>query len=188
MRVILGRGTRFAYFPVGQGWVYWSASTNDSAGRKESPEEIKHSVLERFADWPEPVERFVRETDDANTFIADTYDRDPLKEWGEGRVTLLGDAAHPMTWDRGQGACQGIEGALILAKQLAQSGGDPDATLRAWEAERIPRTTKIAMGSRRMGKLCQSASPVARVFRNQAMRILTGPGAKQESATLLVDY
>ena len=111
------------------------------AGRPgESPDELKRAVLEEFAGWPAPVE-FVNGTDDANTFRADTY-RDPLKHWGEGRVTLLGDAAHAMTWDQGQGACQGIEGALLLAKALSEGGDDPSATLRSWEAERIPRTAR----------------------------------------------
>ena len=124
MRVILGKARRFAYFPVGGPWVYWSASTNEPAGQEESPDELKRAVLEEFAGWPAPVEEFVNGTDDANTFRADTYDRDPLKHWGEGRVTLLGDAAHAMTWDQGQGACQGIEGALLLAKALAEGGDD----------------------------------------------------------------
>jgi 2-polyprenyl-6-methoxyphenol hydroxylase-like FAD-dependent oxidoreductase len=186
MRVILGRARRFAYFPVGGPWVYWSASTNEPAGGEESPAALKSAVLERFEGWPDPVEEFVKGTEDSNTFRADTYDRDPLKRWGEGRVTLLGDAAHPMTWDQGQGACQGIEGAVLLAKQLAQDGDDPAAALRSWEADRIPRTAKVVLGSRRMGKLCQTESPVVRVVRNRAVKMLTG--SKKESAHLLVDY
>jgi 2-polyprenyl-6-methoxyphenol hydroxylase-like FAD-dependent oxidoreductase len=188
MRVILGRGLRFAYFPVGGKWVYWSASTNDPEGIKEEPEVLKRTVLERFAGFPEPAEEFVRETADENTFHADTYDRDPLDRWGEGRVTLLGDSAHPMTWDRGQGACQGIEGAVLLAKHLSQAGDDPAATLRGWEEERIPRTRRIVLGSRRMGKLCQSDSGPMRVFRNQILKFMTGPGAKQESSDYLVEF
>lgn len=186
MRVILGEARRFAYFPVGGPWVYWSASTNEPPGQKESPDELKRSVLEEFAGWPDPVEDFVKGTDESNIFRADTYDRDPLKRWGEGRVTLLGDAAHPMTWDQGQGAGQGIEGALLLAKQLAGDGDGPVAALRSWEADRIPRTTKVVLGSRRMGKLCQTGSPILRVVRNRAVKMLTG--SKKESAHLLVDY
>jgi 2-polyprenyl-6-methoxyphenol hydroxylase-like FAD-dependent oxidoreductase len=186
MRVILGDARRFAYFPVGGQWVYWSASTNEAPGQEESPAELKRSVLENFAGWPDPVEGFVKGTDDPNTFRADTYDRDPLKRWGEGRVTLLGDAAHPMTWDQGQGACQGIEGALLLAKRLAEGGDDPVATLRSWEADRISRTAKVVLGSRRMGKLCQTENPIVRRVRNRAVKMLTG--SKKESAHLLVDY
>ena len=186
MRVILGQARRFAYFPVGGPWVYWSASTNEPAGQQESPEELKRAVLEEFAGWPDPVEHFVTGTDDANTFRADTYDRDPLKQWGEGRATLLGDAAHAMTWDQGQGACQGIEGALLLAKQLSQDGDDTVAALRSWEADRIPRTAKVVLVSLMMGKLCQTENQVLRMVRNRAIKMLTG--SKKESAHLLVDY
>ena len=186
MRVMLGKARRFAYFPVGGPWVYWSASTNEPASQEESPAELKRSVLEEFAGWPDPVEDFVKGTDDSNTFRADTYDRDPLKQWGEGRVTLLGDAAHPMTWDQGQGACQGIEGALLLAKRLSGDSENPAAALRSWEAERIPRTAKVVLGSRRMGKLCQTENPLVRLFRNRAIKVLTG--SKKESAHLLVEY
>jgi 2-polyprenyl-6-methoxyphenol hydroxylase-like FAD-dependent oxidoreductase len=188
MRVILGSGLRFAYFPVGGKWVYWSASTNDAAGIKEEPEVLKRTVLERFEGFPDPVEEFVNETADENTFHADTYDRDPLDRWGEGRVTLLGDSAHPMTWDRGQGACQGVEGAVLLAKHLFQGGDDQVATLRAWEEERIPRTRRIVLGSRRMGALCQSASGPKRLFRNQVLKVMSGIGHRQESKDYLVEF
>ena len=111
---------------MGQGYLYWTAATNEPPGGKEDGAEIKRNVLERFQGWPDPIESLVQATDESNTFLSDTQDRDPVERWGEGRVTLLGDAAHPMTWDRGQGASQGIEGAVLLAKQLAQgrrSGG-----------------------------------------------------------------
>jgi hypothetical protein len=86
--------------------MYWTAATNAPPGGKEEGADIRRTVLERFQGWPERVEDFVQATDDSNLFLADTYDRDPVERWGEGRVTLLGDSAHPMTWDRGQGAGQ----------------------------------------------------------------------------------
>ena len=187
MRAILGSGARFTYFPVGGRWIYWSAASSGPPGGKETSEELKQRVLEDFGDFPDVVAEFVQATDDSNTFLADTYDRDPLSRWGEGRVTLLGDSAHPMTWDRGQGACQGIEGAVLLATQIADADDLP-AALRAWEKDRIPHTKQVVLGSRRMGKLCQSDKPVTRLLRNQAIRILTGPGAKREGTSLLVDY
>jgi 2-polyprenyl-6-methoxyphenol hydroxylase-like FAD-dependent oxidoreductase len=188
MRIILGRGQRFLSYPVGRWYVYWTASTNEPAGGKEAGAEIKRNVLERFSGWPDPVEAFVEGTDDSGLFLADTYDRDPVKRWGEGRVTLLGDSAHPMTWDRGQGAGQGIEGAVLLAKALAQ-GDNPAAALRAWEAQRIPRTKKIVRSSRVIGKLGQSQKAVPRFFFKRVVSVETRDFFfKRANKDLLVEY
>ena len=186
--VFLGIGERFVFYPVGQGYLYWTAATNEPPGGKEDGAEIKRNVLERFQGWPDPIESLVQATDESNTFLSDTQDRDPVERWGEGRVTLLGDAAHPMTWDRGQGASQGIEGAVLLAKQMAQ-GDDPAAALRAWEAERIPRTKKMVRSSRAIGRLQQSKNPLLRVIHHQAIRIETKPSLfRKANKNLLVEY
>ena len=186
--VFLGIGERFVFYPVGQGYLYWTAATNEPPGGKEDGAEIKRNVLERFRGWPDPIESLVQATDESNTFLSDTQDRDPVERWGEGRVTLLGDAAHPMTWDRGQGASQGIEGAVLLAKQLAQ-GDDPAAALRAWEAERIPRTKKMVRSSRAIGRLQQSKNPLLRFIHHQAIRIETKPSLfRKANKNLLVEY
>ena len=130
-QTILGRGQHFKTYPVGRWSMYWTAACNEAAGQKELRADLKRTVLERFEGWPEPVEELVAATDESRTFFTDTYDREPVDRWGEGRVTLLGDAAHPMTWNRGQGASQGVEGAVLLAKQLAAGGDDPVGALRA---------------------------------------------------------
>ena len=187
MRVILGRARRFAYFPVGGPWVYWSASTNEPAGGEESPVVLKRAVLERFEGWPYSVEEFVKGTADSNTFRADTYDRDPLKRWGEGRVTLLGDAAHPMTWDQGQGACQGIEGAVLLSRSsLPRTARIPPR--RSGCGRRTASHVPARSSSARAGwaSCVRRRAPVVRVVRNRAVKMLTG--SKKESAHLLVDY
>ena len=75
--------------------------------------------------------------------------RDPLPRWSTGRVTLLGDAAHPMTPFMAQGACQAIEDAIVLARALeaADGAGVPDA-LQRYEAARKERTARIQIASR----------------------------------------
>jgi FAD-dependent urate hydroxylase len=101
----------------------------------------------------------------------------------------VGDAAHPMTWDRGQGACQGIEDAVLLAKQLAQAGDDPPGALRAWEAQRIPRTRRVVRDSRRSGSMEQTANPAAGFVRDQMLKVLThGPFYRRAHRHLLVEY
>ncbi|GII85531.1 monooxygenase [Sphaerisporangium siamense] len=73
-------------------------------------------------------------------------DQDPLPHWGEGRVTLLGDAAHPMVPRGSNGAAQAILDARVLAERLA--AGDPCRALRAYEAERVPATSQVVLTNR----------------------------------------
>jgi 2-polyprenyl-6-methoxyphenol hydroxylase-like FAD-dependent oxidoreductase len=189
MHTVLGNGECWRSYPVGRWWVYWTAGTNQPPGGKESGAEIKQKVLQRFGNFPEPIVSLVEATDDANTFFADTYDRDPVQRWGEGRVTLMGDAAHPMTWNRGQGAGQGIEDALLLAKRLAGAGDDPESALREWEAQRIPRTAKVVLAARRNGKIELAEKPLSRFLRNRAMKLMINDrGFHRQNKDLLVDY
>ena len=74
-------------------------------------------------------------------------DRDPLPRWTLGRVTLLGDAAHPMYPRGGNGAAQAILDAEALARHLSR-GGDPAGALSAYEGERLPLTTRVVNASR----------------------------------------
>jgi 2-polyprenyl-6-methoxyphenol hydroxylase-like FAD-dependent oxidoreductase len=75
-------------------------------------------------------------------------DQDPLPWWTRGRVTLLGDAAHPMVPRGSNGAGQAILDARDLADRLA-AGGDPRAALAAYEAERLPATARVVLENRR---------------------------------------
>ena len=81
----------------------------------------------------------------------DIYDREPLDEhWGEGRVTLLGDAAHPMTPNLGQGEGQAMEDAVVLARCLREGGATADS-LRRYGRLRCDRAAMVVRRSRRVG-------------------------------------
>ncbi|MFC3577470.1 FAD-dependent monooxygenase [Streptomyces yaanensis] len=81
------------------------------------------------------------------------YDREPLDNWTRGRITLLGDAAHPMFQYLAQGACQAIEDAECLARQLTKHSGDIDEAFAAYQAERIPRTALVQRVARGWGQV-----------------------------------
>jgi salicylate hydroxylase len=93
------------------------------------------------------------------------FDRDPLPQWGRGRVTLLGDAAHPMLPFLSQGAASAIEDGYVLARELARAPFDLDAALAAYEAERRPRTARIQLAARAQGEVFHLHSPWARLKR-----------------------
>ena len=87
-------------------------------------------------------------------------------------MTLLGDAAHPMTPDLGQGACQAIEDAVELARCLGHRETGATAALGLYEARRIRRTAWIVRGSRRTGRIAQLKNPLVCRLRDAALRAL----------------
>jgi 2-polyprenyl-6-methoxyphenol hydroxylase-like FAD-dependent oxidoreductase len=169
-RVIWGRGARFLFYRIGAEEVYWEGVSAAPAGEEEDGGRRKEAALERFRGWPAPVEAIVAATESAAIGRADMYDRPPSKQWGTGRVTLAGDAAHAMTNALGQGANQAIEDALVLARCLAEQA-DPAAALRSYEAERIPRTTRFASLSWSLARASRLRNPAACLLRDSALTI-----------------
>ncbi|WP_433191863.1 FAD-dependent monooxygenase [Nocardia sp. CA-107356] len=95
------------------------------------------------------------------------YDRSPLANWTVGRVTLLGDAAHPMLQYLAQGACQAVEDAECLTRFMVEHSGDVDAAFAAYQAERIPRTAQIQSVARMWGEIWHTEDPIVRELRNR---------------------
>ncbi len=178
-----GAGARFGQIPMQDGRVYWFATHNSTAGQT-SPQGEKSALLEIFGDWHTPIRALIEATPAATILRNDIYDRPPLKRWGRGRITLLGDAAHPMTPNLGQGACQALEDAVILAKQLRIQPDIP-AALRAYETIRIPRTTWIVQQSRWVGWVGQWQHPLAITLRNFLVKHLLSRFQYQQFAPLI---
>jgi salicylate hydroxylase len=88
-----------------------------------------------------------------SVFITGMYYRDPIDSWSSGRITLLGDAAHPMVPFLAAGAGQSIEDAWTLARVLARRQDDVPGALKEYERRRLPRTTRIQAGARAVVKL-----------------------------------
>ena len=165
-----GRGKRFGAFPVQGERVYWFATCNTSAGERNPSCGSQSHLLSLFEGWHEPIEALIRAADDAFILRNDIYDRDPQPTWSRGRVTLLGDAAHPMTPNLGQGACQAIEDAWELAACLANQP-DVTAAMKTYEIRRIKRTNPIVRSSRRIGAFAQLENPFGCALRDLAVRL-----------------
>jgi 2-polyprenyl-6-methoxyphenol hydroxylase-like FAD-dependent oxidoreductase len=160
-----GRGVRFGLIPIGGGRLYWFVS--ESRPEPDAPlvPGRKEELARLVRGWHEPVEAAVASTPEDAIVGTGIYSRKPAREWGRGRVTLLGDAAHPMTPDLSQGAAQALEDAVVLAASL-RAATDPVAGLRAYEQARRERTAQIVKRSQAAGRLAQSSSALGAGFRN----------------------
>ncbi|MEI7785295.1 MAG: 3-hydroxybenzoate 6-monooxygenase [Betaproteobacteria bacterium] len=98
-----------------------------------------------------------------------TADREPIDQWTFGRVSLLGDAAHPTTQYMAQGACMAIEDAVTLGQALAASEHDWSRALNLYQHARVARTARIVLSGREMGRIYH-AKGVERLVRNDLWR------------------
>lgn len=160
-----GAGRRFGLVPLSHGRVYWFATKNAPEGARNKPGGKKQELLGLFAQWHYLIPSMIEATDEAAILRNDIYDRPPLPTWSRGRVTLLGDAAHPTTPNMGQGACQAIEDAVALAAHLVEAKTVASA-LQAYEAQRLKRANAIVQQSLRLGQIGQWGNPLAAAARN----------------------
>jgi salicylate hydroxylase len=103
------------------------------------------------------------------------YDCAPLKRWGSGPVTLLGDAAHPMLPYLAQGAAMAIEDAAVLAQCLARTPDDTPGALRRYEDQRLDRTRRAQRAARRNGMVYHMGGAEA-FLRTLALLAMRGSG------------
>ena len=110
-------------------------------------------------------------------------DLEPIKEWSQGPVTLLGDAAHPMLQYLAQGACMAIEDAVCLAHHVAQEADDVEAAFQAYPKNRYLRTGRVQLTARFYGDVYH-AEGVTRELRNITLGSQTPTQAYQGMAWL----
>lgn len=159
-----GDGSRFGLVPIGPGKMYWFAVADAPANERDGAD-VKKELLARFGSWHREVKAAIEATAAERIFRTDISDRPVLKTWGRGRVTLLGDAAHPMTPNLGQGACMALEDAVVLDSALGEKS-DPEAALRLYEDRRRERANTTVEMARKFGRMGQWSNSVARAVRN----------------------
>jgi len=118
---------------------------------------------ERFAKTCEPVRTLLNKIESWRMWVL--CDRPPIKDWSRGRITLLGDAAHPMLQYLAQGACMAVEDAVCLAGKAVEFDGDYAAAFRAYQQARYLRTGRVQIMARVYGEFYH-ASGVAKELRN----------------------
>ncbi|MFN8531411.1 MAG: FAD-dependent monooxygenase [Anaerolineae bacterium] len=163
-----GRGARFGIVPLVRDRVYWFATANRPAN--SPPPDHKAALRSLFGGWHAPISHLIEATPEDRVLYNDIADLPSLSRWVDGRVTLLGDAAHAMTPNMGQGACQAIEDALALREVLRQ-WADIRQALAVYQATRLAHTRKVVERSRMIGRIGQISHPVLTTLRDHIMRL-----------------
>ncbi|GCE45259.1 2-polyprenyl-6-methoxyphenol hydroxylase-like FAD-dependent oxidoreductase [Thermosporothrix hazakensis] len=172
MGELWGRGLRFGIAPLTRDRVYWFVSCNMAEHEAESVESRSY-LLTLFRGWHPLVSELLKATEAASILRNDIYDLAPLASWSQGRVTLLGDAAHAMTPNMGQGACQAIEDACALAAALRTAHALPEA-LRLYQQQRLKHANGVLARSHMIGTVAQWEHPVACLFRERVLALTPG--------------
>ncbi|KAI9081405.1 hypothetical protein K1719_036551 [Acacia pycnantha] len=193
-RVFLGFNQYFVASDVGNGKMQWYAFHGEPPSCTSFPGGKKERLLELFGKWCNEVTTLISETPEQMILQRDIYDRDIINTWGHGRVTLLGDAIHPMQPNLGQGGCMAIEDCYQLILELDQvakhcfDDGKPCevvSALRRYEKKRISRVKIVHTASRMASKVVANYKPYIE-FKSGPLSnvVVTHPGIHVARAVL----
>ncbi|GAA3161247.1 MULTISPECIES: FAD-dependent monooxygenase [Streptomyces] len=180
-----GRGERVGIAPLADGRAYLFCVANAPEGQRSPGGELAE-IRRRFGRWHEPIPDLLAAADETAVLRHDIYELPPLDGFVTGRAALLGDAAHAMTPNLGQGANQALEDAVTLAACLDAHPG-VESALAAYDRHRRPRAQAIARRSRRIGSAAQWRSAPATALRDLTLRLTPGP-AVLRALTPVLDW
>lgn len=183
-----GKGKRFGMVPLTNNRIYWFACINAS----KNNEKFKHYTIEdlkrEFHGFHEPIPTILSLTKDADLIWADISDFKPIKTFAFDNIVLIGDAAHATTPNMGQGACQAIEDAIILAEELGKES-EVSIAFKNFEKRRVKRVNAIVKKSWVLGKIAQLENPLFTKLRNLIFRSVPSRlNEKQAKSLYEVDF
>lgn len=147
----MSAGTEVGHVPLGPDHTYWFATERTREGSRSAGGE--HAYLTaKLAGWADPIPALLASTDPADVLRNDLYDRAQPRHWSRGPAVIVGDAAHPMRPHLGQGGCQGLEDAAILARFVGLSPDLP-AAFERFGAFRRRRVRPLVRESAAIGRI-----------------------------------
>lgn len=184
-----GKRSRFGIFPISKEEVYWFACANDvDRTWEQAPKEEWQALFDEFNPL---VKELLAATPASIIITAPLSDLELLPQWYQGRIVLMGDAAHATTPNMGQGANQAVESAWVLAEALqkAQQGQELQAAFAWYQTLRQKKAQQIIKNSWNVGRLAQVEQPILRWLRNLLLRITpSSVAAKQLERLFQLPY
>ena len=183
-----GTRGRFGIVPLANKKVYWFATVNSTRNNNQFKNFSTKDVLNHFQDFHDPIPAILKETKDENLLWNDIIDLKPMNQFAFDNILLIGDAAHATTPNLGQGACQAIEDAVVLATELSNTK-DIKQAFKNFEKRRISRTHYIVNTSWKIGRIAQLENKFLAGLRNFAFRITpSSVSEKQIKKLYQVDF
>lgn len=165
-----GANGRIGIVPLTNNQLYWFACVNAPFRSEKMNDYTTEELLHHFQDYHFPIPELLKWTNNERLFQNDVIDLKPMQHFAFDNILLIGDAAHAMTPNMGQGASQAIEDALVL-RQAVNNEQSIEKAFISFEQERLPKTTTIVNGSWRVGQAAQMDKNLPISIRNAVMRM-----------------
>ena len=165
-----GAGKRFSIFPAGRGLTYSFCCLTSPEAPPPPVSGLPAMLRTHFGSWHPSIRFVIDRVEGTPAHFTPIYDLPRLPIWHRGRVALLGDAAHAFTPNVGQGACQALEDALVLARLLESSSTFAGA-FAAYERKRRRRVRTFQRAAHQAGVTGQWAHPALVTVRRWALRL-----------------
>lgn len=170
----IGRGKRFGLVPLTNERTYWFAVTTSGE---------KADLVREFSGWHEPITAVLEATPQSSCSFLSLADMPRLSRWHHKEMVLIGDAAHAMTPNLGQGAAQALQDVAVLVRWLQRES--PAVALAGYAKERKRRCERVVARSRAVGRLAQASHPLAARFRDTSARLMPDAALVLQFAAVL---
>ena len=182
------KGLRFGFVPTAENEVYYFTTYFTKPNGKDEPGQVKKNLLDIFSVFGAIPTQLIEATPEESIIRSDINDFVPIKQWWKGRVALIGDAAHATTPNLGQGGCQAVEDAFVLAKCLKENPS-PEKAFEQYQSIRYQKAVYVVNTSWTFGKMTNIGNPILQWMRNGAMRMMPEATAiKQLDKILSLGY
>jgi 2-polyprenyl-6-methoxyphenol hydroxylase-like FAD-dependent oxidoreductase len=177
-----GKGKRVGFVKISRKKVYWFAVINETLIKENE------NLTQLFQEFHPDIVQIISETPQENIIFNDIIDLVPIKQWQNGKVCLIGDAAHATTPNMGQGACQAVEDAYVIGKLFVQ-GKSVEEVFIEYERLRMEKAHSIVNTSWRIGKVAHFENSIAIWFRNTLVKNLPkSANEKQLDKVFSIEY
>jgi len=176
-----GKGSRFGFVHVAKDTVYWFALCNYKNNYKA--EYSDSNIISYFSDYHPTIKNIISSTPKDTLIVGEIADLKPIDKWYSNKVCLVGDAAHATTPNMGQGACQAIESAYVLAQCLSTEN-DVTQAFEKYQNIRKKIAINVVKTSWSIGKIAQLNNTFLIFLRNTVIKMMSKKMMEKKSFTL----